>query len=99
MKRTAGLRKVSAKQAKENALRVVVKAQCLQRSKGLCECGCKERPTWQGFDLVHIKSRAQGGRTDMQNCQVWKREHHNGPEGHQTEMPPGWAAGKIEGKE
>lgn len=92
LRRSHGLRAVSRKQASELALRRDLKTELILETGSHCQhCGRYSK----ALDLVHLTNPLRGRRTDREHCEVWCRDCHNGPDGHRTEMPNGWAAGKI----
>ncbi len=70
------MKRVSPKQAKENQLRLKVKALLLEESGGLCS-RCGQSADFRGLELVHLKALSLGGKTTLENCRVWCGRCHS----------------------
>jgi len=89
------MRKVSAKQKKEIALRSRLKKELLaegphdEADNPLC-WHCRGYPDFRGLQLVHLDPIGMGGcigktKTTRENCEIWCAPCHFGPDGHRTE--------------
>lgn len=86
LKRKKPLRQVSPKQKAELAKRRKVRAELEKQAQGRCQ-HCGRLPDWRGLQMVHKIPLSQGGKTTIENCELWAAPCHFGPDGHRTEMP------------
>jgi len=55
-------KKVSPKRRQQMRHEGVLRTQCLERCRGLCE-QCGQPPDWRGLSLSHTKPKGMGGTT------------------------------------
>ena len=88
MKQTP-LRRVSAKQARELALRRKLKRDLLEECDHICQTCGNLRLDGRGLSLSHIIALSQGGKTTRTNCLIECYPCHEQYEKH-AERRPEW---------
>jgi 5-methylcytosine-specific restriction endonuclease McrA len=74
------MKRISDKRKKQLLAEKELKEKLLERSDGHCEC-CGELPDWRGLSVHHKIYRSQGGKSDLDNCEMLCGKCHSARHG------------------